>query len=149
MKTSLLKFRTYDLSYTRGTNYGNKMTLSVYVNEDNTIGYSFYGGWQSGGTGFAISNLQMRRSLPSSINQFTNVNALETEIKLCLASGVGEKTIYKVERLNEFPNSSFSGKDLLSNSEGSFDTFLLHNPSVSQEQREMIMDLLCEWVEKK
>ncbi len=39
--------------------------------------------------------------------------------------------------------------ELLNNDKGSFDFFLLNNSTISQEEREFIMDLLAEWVELK
>jgi len=56
MNKSLILFRLFNRTYGPG---GNPKTLSVYLKPDNTFGYSFYGGWQNSGTGFAISNLQM------------------------------------------------------------------------------------------
>lgn len=148
----LLQFRLYDPSYTRPNGEKrNLKTLSVYLREDNTIGYSFYSDWLDSGTGFSISNLQLKRSLPSHRNQFNNIKALEAEIRSCLSTGVGTaRGIKKVVWLNEFPGlDSFSKSDLLGNHDGSFDEFLLNNSSITQEQRELCMELLFEWIDSK
>ena len=101
MKKTLIIFRLYDPCYTRGDNYGNKESLSVYMGEDKVLNYSLYGGWQDGGTPFAISNLQLKRSLPMDSSKFKNVRALELEIRSILRTGVGSHEIAKAEVLNE------------------------------------------------
>jgi len=99
----LLMFRLYDKTY--GPT-GNSKTLSVYLRPDNTIGYSFYGGWQDSGMKFAISNLQLKRSLPSTAKMFKNVKQLQDEITSILATGVGSHWIKNVEELNELPSAA-------------------------------------------
>ncbi|NPV12845.1 MAG: hypothetical protein HPY57_13820 [Ignavibacteria bacterium] len=99
---SLLKFRLYDRTYGPEA---NKATLSVYLRPDNTLGYSYYGGWQGSGIGFAISNLQLKKSLPSSAKKFKNVKELQKEIESILATGVGSHWIKEVEELNELPSA--------------------------------------------
>jgi hypothetical protein len=101
MAKTLILFRLYDLSYTRGDNYGNKETLSVYLGSDNVLDYSLYGGWQNEGTPFAISNLQLKRTLPMNPANFKNVKALELEIRNILRTGVGSHTVHIAEVLNE------------------------------------------------
>lgn len=96
--THLLLFRLFDSNY--GPN-GNPKTLSVTQAADNTIHYSFYGGHQASGTGFSLSNLQMKKSLPASVNRFKNVKDLKRVIELCLSTGVGSHEIKDVEILNE------------------------------------------------
>jgi len=71
------------------------------MGEDNVLGYSLYGGWQNSGTPFAISNLQLRRSLPMDGSKFKNVKALELEIRSILKTGVGSSTVHIAEVLNE------------------------------------------------
>jgi hypothetical protein len=101
--TGLLQFRLFDSNY--GPN-GNPRTLSVYLRTDDaTIGYSFYGGWQDSGMGFAISNLQLQESLPSSIKGFS-IKTLENKIRQILSTGVGSNDIKKVEVLNDIPKKS-------------------------------------------
>ena len=101
MTKTLILFRLYDPSYTRGDNYGNKETLSVYLGSDNVIDYSLYGGWQNEGTPFAISNLQLKRTLPMNPAHFKNVRALELEVRDILKTGVGSHSVAKAEVLNE------------------------------------------------
>ena len=101
MAKTLILFRLYDPSYTRGDNYGNKETLSVYLGSDNVIDYSLYGGWQNEGTPFAISNLQLKRTLPMNPAYFKNVRALELEVRDILKTGVGSHSVAKAEVLNE------------------------------------------------
>ena len=42
----------------------------------------------------------------------------------------------------------YSGIDLMGNQDGSLDHFLLHSSKFSQEEREIIMDAICDWIEK-
>ena len=98
MNKLLVVFRTYNRTYGP---QGNPKTLAVYLRPDNTLGYSFYGGWQYSGTPFAISNLQMKESLPMGIRSFNNVERLVEKIKSCLATGCGSNDIKEVEILND------------------------------------------------
>jgi hypothetical protein len=101
MAKTLIIFRLYDPSYTRGDNYGNTETLSVYLRDDNVIHYSLYGSWQDSGTPFCITNLQLQKSLPLNPSAFKNVRALELEIRSILKTGVGSHYVAKAEILNE------------------------------------------------
>jgi hypothetical protein len=98
MKKGLIIFRLFDRTYGP---QGNPKTLSVFLNPDNTIGYSFYGGWQNSGTPFAISNLQMKESLPIGIRNFKKVEDLQKKVASCLATGVGSNGIKEFEILND------------------------------------------------
>ena len=99
MNKMLAIFRLYDRNYGP---QGNPKTLSVYLRPDNTLGYSFYGGWQNTGTGFCISNLQMRKSLPMGVRSFNgNVDKLVEEIQACLLTGVGSNNLKSFEVLND------------------------------------------------
>jgi hypothetical protein len=98
MKKLLVIFRLFDRTYGP---QGNPKTLSVFLNPDNTIGYSFYGGWQSSGTGFSISNLQMQESLPVGIRNFKKVGDLQKKVASCLSTGVGSNDIKGFEILND------------------------------------------------
>jgi hypothetical protein len=98
MKKRLIIFRLFDRTYGP---QGNPKTLSVFLNTDNTIGYSFYGGWQSSGTPFSISNLQMKESLPVGIRNFKKVEDLQKRVAACLATGVGSNDIKEFEILND------------------------------------------------
>ena len=99
MKT-LIVFRLYDLSYSRNGEYGNKESLRVSLNAHNVLHYSLYGGWQDSGIGFAISNLQLKNSLPLSPKDFETIEDLEYELREILKTGVGSHTVYKAEVLN-------------------------------------------------
>lgn len=94
----LILFRLHDLTYGFG---GNKKTLSVFLREDNTLGYSFYGGWQDSGGGYSISNLQLKESLPTISKEFYSTEELVQYIKIVLKTGVGSKDIHAVEIVNE------------------------------------------------
>ena len=98
MKKGLIIFRLFDRTYGP---QGNQKTLSVFLNPDNTIGYSFYGGWQNSGTPFSISNLQMKESLPVGILNFKKVEDLQKRVAACLATGVGSNDIKEFEILND------------------------------------------------
>jgi hypothetical protein len=98
MNKRLLIFRLFDRNY--GPE-GNSKTLSVFLRPDNTIGYSFYGGWQNSGTGFSISNLQMTESLPMGVRNFKTSEELRDKIKSCLSTGCGSNNIKEVEILND------------------------------------------------
>jgi hypothetical protein len=98
MKKRLIIFRLFNRVYGP---QGNPKTLSVFLNPDNTIGYSFYGGWQSSGTPFSISNLQMQESLPVGIRNFKKVEDLQKKVASCLATGVGSNDIKEFEILND------------------------------------------------
>lgn len=105
--TMLFKFRLYDPTY---GDSGNKATLAVYLKHDNTLGYSYYGGWQDSGTAYSISNLQLKKSLPSTINSSAEngvltIKSLEQRITSILATGVGSHVIKTVERLNDLPKN--------------------------------------------
>ena len=98
MKKTLIIYRLYDPSYGES---GNSKTLSVYLGEDNVIRYSYYGGWQDGGMGFSIGNMQLKRSLPMSPSSFKNVKQLDAEIQSILRTGVGSCRVKTFELLNE------------------------------------------------
>ena len=98
MKKLLVIFRLFDRVYGP---QGNPKTLSVFLRPDNTLGYSFYGGWQSSGTGFCISNLQMQESLPVGALNLKKVEDLQKKIASCLATGVGSHNIKEFEILND------------------------------------------------
>jgi hypothetical protein len=98
MNKLLIVFRLFNRTYGP---QGNPKTLSVFLRPDNTIGYSFYGGWQSSGTSFSISNLQMQESLPVGIRGFKKVEDLQKRIASCLASGVGSNDVKEFEILND------------------------------------------------
>jgi hypothetical protein len=108
MKKTLILFRLYDPAYSRNGEYGNKESLRVSLSEDNVLGYSLYGGWQDTGTGFCISNLQLKKSLPINPAQFKNVRALEMEIRNILKTGCGSSAICKAEVLNQLKNKPTS-----------------------------------------
>jgi hypothetical protein len=98
MKKLLIVYRLFNPSY--GPN-GNTKTLSVRLNEDNTLSYSYYGGWQSSGTGFSISNMQLQRSLPLGARNFKTIEDLHKEIVSILKTGVGSSKISTFEILND------------------------------------------------
>ena len=97
-KKLIIIYRLYDSTYGE---QGNAKTLSVLLYDDNTLSYIYYGGWQDGGMGFSISNMQLRKSLPTSISKFKNSNELHEEIKSVLATGLGANKISSYEILNE------------------------------------------------
>jgi len=101
MRKTLILFRLYDLSYSRNGEFGNKETLRVILGEDNVLSYSLFGGWQDSGTPFAISNLQLQKSLPSNPADFKNIRDLEYELRQILKTGVGSHTVNKAEVLNQ------------------------------------------------
>lgn len=98
MKKRLIIYRLYDPTY---GNQGNAKTLSVILAEDNVLSYVYYGGWQDSGTPFAISNMQLQRSLPMSPRNFKTVEDLDKEIQSILATGVGSRRISTREILND------------------------------------------------
>lgn len=98
MKKTIILFRLFDRTYGP---QGNPKTLSVYLNPDNTLGYSFFGGWQNSGTGFAISNLQMKESLPMGARNFKTIEEVRVKIESCLGTGCGSNDIKEVEILND------------------------------------------------
>ena len=106
MKATLIVFRLYDLSYSRNGEYGNKETLRVSLSEDNVLTYSLFGGWQGSGCSFAISNLQLSRSLPMNPADFEDIKDLEYEIRETLKTGVGSHTVHKAEVLNTLKSVS-------------------------------------------
>ena len=105
MSKHLITYRLYDKSYGVG---GNSKTLSVLLNEDNTLSYSYYGGWQSSGMGFSISNMQLRDSLPISVKDwkgkklFKNVEKLHENIVSVLKTGCGSNDIDSFVLVNNF-----------------------------------------------
>lgn len=110
MSKQLILYRLYDSAY--GPK-GNPETLSVRLNDDgNTFAYTLYGGWQNSGTPFAISNLQLGKSLPTSrikfdendevIPKYEKVSSLHKEIVQVLATGCGSNKINSFEIVNQF-----------------------------------------------
>lgn len=93
----LINYRLYDRDY---GDRGNPQTLSVSLRDDNTLQYSCYGGWQDSGVGFSISNMQLRKSLPTNIKTFSNSDDLHKEIESVLSTGVGSNKIKSFEILN-------------------------------------------------
>lgn len=94
----IIIYRLYDPTYGL---QGNAKTLSVLLRDDNTLSYFYYGGWQDGGMGFSISNMQLQRPLPISISNFKDSKQLHKEIESILATGVGSRKISSYEILNE------------------------------------------------
>ena len=99
MKKLLIIYRLFNPTYGL---QGNSKTLSVVLSEDNTLSYYYYGGWQSSGMGYSISNMQLQRSLPIGTRNFKKVEDLDKEIQSILATGVGSKIISSFEILNYF-----------------------------------------------
>jgi hypothetical protein len=98
MKKLLIIYRLFNPTYGPS---GNSKTLSVLLNPDNTLSYSYYGGWQNSGTSFAISNMQLKKSLPMGARNFKKVDDLHLEIKSVLATGCGSSKISSFEILND------------------------------------------------
>jgi len=98
MKKTLIVFRLFNSTYGPA---GNPKSLFVTLREDNTLGYSFIGGWQDSGTGFAISNLILKESLPMGARNFKTVKALQKRIAEVLATGCGSNEIKTFEILND------------------------------------------------
>ncbi len=97
MKKLLIIYRLFDRTYGP---QGNSKTLAVRLNEDSTLGYAFYGGWQSSGTPFSLSNLQMQKSLPMG-TRGKKVEDIDREVRECLATGCGSRHIHSSEILND------------------------------------------------
>lgn len=111
MNTQLIVFRLMD-------SFGNKKSFNIIVRADNTLSYSLYGGWQSSGMGFSISNMGMKMSLPISVKDFKNVDDLKSVISECILSGYYR--ICSTTVLNQFPvlpssvvYAIFKGDDLV------------------------------------
>jgi hypothetical protein len=98
MRKRLIIYRLYDPTYGP---QGNAKTLSVVLNDDNVFSYYYYGGWQDSGSGFSISNMQLKKSLPMSPRNFKKVEDLDKEIQAVLATGVGSRKISSREILND------------------------------------------------
>jgi len=111
MKKRLIIFRLYDESYSDSFNeqFGNKMTLSVVLGEDNVLQYSYYGGWQDSGSSFSINNLQLQKSLPMKADDFEDVHHLWLEITNVLETGVGSKSVYSSDVLNKLNEKNTDG----------------------------------------
>ena len=110
MSKQLIVYRLYNPVY---GSKGNPDTLSVRLNDDgNTFSYSLYGGWQDSGMGQSISNLQLKKSLPTSrvkfgendevIPKYEKVSSLHKEIIQVLATGCGSNKIDSFEIVNQF-----------------------------------------------
>jgi|LakMenE01Jun11ns_1017448.scaffolds.fasta_scaffold7995412_1 hypothetical protein len=99
MRKRLIIYRLFDPTYGP---QGNPKTLSVSLREDNTLSYTYWGGWQpDGGMGFAISNMQLQKPLPVASRNFKKVEDLHKEIESILATGVGSRRISSFEILND------------------------------------------------
>jgi len=103
MRKLLIAFRLFNSTYGP---QGNPKSLFVTLREDNTLGYTFIGGWQDSGTGFAISNLQLKESLPLGARNFKTVEDLQKRIAEVLATGCGSNKIKTFEILNDLNNVS-------------------------------------------
>ena len=105
MSKHLITYRLYNRSYGVG---GNPKTLVVRLRDDNTLSYVYYGGWQSSGMGFCISNMQLRNSLPITIKDwkgkklFKNVEKLHDNIVSVLKTGCGSNDIDSFVLVNNF-----------------------------------------------
>jgi len=96
---TLIIFRLFDKTYGP---IGNPRTLAVYLEDDKTLGYSYYGGWQNSGSGYSIDNMQLKLSLPMNSRLYTTarlVNAIESVLR----TGVGSHHVASFEILNELP----------------------------------------------
>ena len=99
MRKRLIIYRLFDPTY--GPE-GNPKTLSVSLLPDNTLSYTYWGGWQpDGGMGFSISNMQLKRPLPVGPRNFKKVEDLHQEIVSILNTGVGSRRINSFEILND------------------------------------------------
>jgi hypothetical protein len=98
MSKRLIIYRLHDTTYGQG---GNAKTLSVRLAEDNVLNYSYYGGWQDSGSGFSISNMQLKESLPMGPRNFKNVEELNKKIQSILKTGVGSSKVASYEILND------------------------------------------------
>ena len=105
MKKTLIAFRLFNSTYGP---QGNPKTLFVNLKEDNTLSYTFIGGWQDSGTGFAISNLLLKEPLPLGARNFKTVEDLQTRIAAILATGCGSNEIKSFEILNDLNTVSLS-----------------------------------------
>lgn len=101
MRKLLIAFRLHDPCYTRNGQYGNKESLFVTLREDNVLSYSLFGGWQDNGTGYCISNLQLKESLPLNPKPFRSTESLRIRIANILATGVGSHAVASYEILNK------------------------------------------------
>ena len=98
MNKLLIIYRLFDPTYGE---QGNAKTLSVYLRPDNTLGYSYYGGWQDSGTPFSTSDMQMKKSLPINSKPFRSTKKLHEEVSSVLATGLGSNKIKTYEILNK------------------------------------------------
>lgn len=101
MRKLLIVFRLFDPTYSRNGQHGNKESLFVTLREDNVLSYSLIGGWQDSGTPFAISNLQLKESLPLNPKPFRSTLSLKVRVANILATGVGSHHIASYEILNK------------------------------------------------
>ena len=124
MMQGLIMFRLYDSTY--GPE-GNKKSLYVSLRNQKELRYSFYGGWQDSDVGFAISNLQLKTSLPLTTNGCNTVMHLVKKIKEVLATGVGSRHVKSFEIVNDFPVSKLT---LL---EEALEGVLHHNEATKKE----------------
>lgn len=79
---------------------GNSKSLAVSLREDNTLAYLYYGGWGTEGMPYAMSNMQLQKSLPLGTVRFKNVEDLNQEILSCLRTGAGSCAVSTYEILN-------------------------------------------------
>lgn len=105
MKKTLIAFRLFNSTYGP---QGNPKTLFVNLREDNTLSYVFIGGWQSSGTAFSISNLQLSESLPLGARNFKTVEDLQKRIAAILRTGCGSNEIKSFEILNDLNTVSLT-----------------------------------------
>lgn len=105
MKKTLIAFRLFNSAYGP---QGNPKTLFVNLREDNTLSYVFIGGWQSSGTAFSISNLQLSESLPLGTRNFKTVEDLQKRIAAILRTGCGSNEIKSFEILNDLNTVSLT-----------------------------------------
>jgi len=97
MSKLLLVFRLFDPTY---GSEGNPKTLTVRLNDDRSLGYHYYSGWQSQGMGFSISNMQMTESLPMTVRGVTSIEKLQAKVQYALDSGCGV-SVKDVEIIND------------------------------------------------
>jgi hypothetical protein len=106
-------------------NYGG--TIEEFQNFCSDLGFSYdssFGWYENNSPGHRpnTSTLEDKFNKTLKLNQDNTVNITSVEEKM------------------------YSGIDLMGNQDGSFDHFLLHSSKFSQEEREVIMDAVYDWI---
>lgn len=85
---------------------------------------------------------------PNDITEEIKIDYLSTEASLSISSGISDDEPIEFTQNSQPEEPTYTSTDLIGNGEGSLDDFLLNSPDYTQEERELVMDVISSWIEK-